>query len=168
MIYPAGASTGGQWDSQISVDPVDGRTVYASFMQNNKSDIIVAKSTDNGNTWSTKVDVSTAPTSTHHNFPAIAAIGNGDVRISWMDSRAANGGLDRWNVYYRSSSNSGSTWSSEAVVSSFASGTRTFSMTDSVSHLGITTKWISTSWEQLTSSLGKATIPMPQARSGIS
>ena len=292
VIYPAGASTGGQWDSQITVDPVDGRTVYASFMQNNKSDIIVAKSTDfgvtwsyaiadatnagtdkpilavrgqdiyvvythaqttfvayshdggqtytekkvdkggklgwalagggtvtpngnvffawagyeanggatgnvnlyvskstnggvtwttnvldvskappqcpeyncgwaylgaqmvmasdangvvyalwnagstvngperiyfskstdNGNTWSAKVDVSTAPAGTHHNFPAIAATGNGDVRISWMDSRAANGGLDRWNVYYRSSSNSGSTWSSEAVVSSFASG----------------------------------------------
>lgn len=292
VMYPAGASTGGQWDSQIVVDPVDGRTVYASFMQNNKSDIIVAKSTDfgttwsyvtadstnagtdkpimavrgqdvyvvythaqttfvayshdggqtftekkvdkggrlgwalagggtvtpngnvffawagyegnggasgnvnlyvskstnggatwttnvldvsksppqcpeylcgwaylgaqmvmasdangvvyalwnagstangperiyfskstdNGNTWSAKVDVSTAPLGTHHNFPAIAATGNGDVRISWMDARAANGGLDRWNVYYRSSSNSGSTWSNEARVSSFVSG----------------------------------------------
>src|SRR5215213_3570937 len=51
VIYPAGASTGGQWDSQIVVDPVDGRTVYASFMQNNKSNIIVAKSTDFSSTW---------------------------------------------------------------------------------------------------------------------
>ena len=32
IMYPAGASTGGQWDSQIVVDPLDGRTVYASFM----------------------------------------------------------------------------------------------------------------------------------------
>ena len=294
VIYPAGASTGGQWDSQIVVDPVDGRTVYASFMQNNKSDIIVtkstdfganwtpviadatnsgtdkpilavrgqdvyvvynhsqtiwsasshnggqtftevkinqngklgwalagggtvtpngnvffawagyernggatgnvnlyvslstnggaswttqvlevsssppqcpeyncgwaylggqmvmasdangvvyvlwnsgsspeaperiyfSKSTDNGNTWSTKIDVSTAPAGTHHNFPAIAAVGNGDIRISWMDSRShtAESDKDRWNVYYRSSSNSGATWGPEVDISSFVSG----------------------------------------------
>ncbi|MCI0550752.1 MAG: glycoside hydrolase [Anaerolineae bacterium] len=292
VIYPAGATTGGQWDSQIVVDPVDGRTVYASFMQNNKSDIIVAKSTDfgitwsfvtsdatnagtdkpilavrgqdvyvvythaqttfaayshnggasftevkvskggklgwalagggavtpngnvffswagyegnggasgnvnlyvskstnggatwtskvidvsssppqcpeffcgwaylgaqmvmtsdangviyllwnagstatgperiyfakstdGGNTYSTKVDISTAPAGSHHAFPAIAAVGNGDIRISWMDARAANGGLDRWNVYYRSSTNGGSTWSSEVDLSTFVSG----------------------------------------------
>jgi len=299
VIYPAGATTGGQWDSQISVDPVDGQTVYASFMQNNKSDIIVAKSTnfgvtwtyvtadstnsgtdkpilavrgqdvyvvynhsqtiwsanshdggqtftevkvnqngklgwslagggtvtpnghvyfawagyegsggakakvnlyvskstdggatwttnlvdisasppdcsafacgwaylgaqlvmtsdsvgniyllwnagsvakgperiyfakstDNGNTYSTKVDVSTAPAGTHHNFPAIAATGNGDVRISWMDARAANGGQDRWNVYYRSSSNGGSTWTNEVDVSTYVAGS-TYIFTD--------------------------------------
>jgi hypothetical protein len=292
IIYPEGASTGGQWDSQIVVDPVDGSTVYASFLQNSKSDIIVAKSTDfgvtwsfvtsdatnagtdkpilavrgqdvyvvythaqttfvasshdagstftetivskggklgwalagggtvtpdgnvffawagyernggatgnvnlyvskstnggatwsnkvidvsssppqcpeflcgwaylgaqmvmtsdtegvlyllwnagssptgperiyfskstnGGNTWSPKVDVSTAPAGTHHAFPAITATGNGDVRISWMDARAANGGLDRWNVYYRSSTNGGSSWSSEVDVSTFVSG----------------------------------------------
>lgn len=292
VFYPAGASDGGQWDSQIVVDPVDGRTVYASFMQNNKSDIIVAKSadfgvtwtfvtadstnsgtdkpilavrgqdvyvvynhsqtiwsanshdggatftevkvnqngklgwslagggtvtpsgniffawagyegsggaknnvnlyvskstdggatwttkmidtsksppdcsayacgwaylgaqltltsdsagnvyalwnagstargperiyfaksTDGGNTWSAKMDVSTAPAGTHHAFPAIVATGNGDVRISWMDARAANGGQDRWNVYYRSSSNGGSTWTAEVDLTSLVSG----------------------------------------------
>jgi len=292
VIYPAGATTGGQWDSQIVVDPVDGETVYASFMQNNKSDIIVAKSIDFGATWTyviadatnaatdkpimavrgqdvyvvythaqttyaayshnggasftevkvskggklgwalagggtvtpngdvffswagyegnggasgnvnlyvskstnggatwttktidisssppqcpefncgwaylgaqmvmasdnngtlyllwnagstatgperiyfakstnggttytTKVDISTALAGTHHAFPAIAALGNGDVRISWMDARAASGGLDRWNVYYRSSTNGGSTWSNEVDLSTFVSG----------------------------------------------
>ncbi|HLA08727.1 MAG TPA: sialidase family protein [Anaerolineales bacterium] len=292
VIYPSGATTGGQWDSQIAVDPEDGQTVFASFMQNNKSDIIVAKSTDfgltwsfvtsdttnagtdkpilavrgqdvyvvythaqttfaayshdggasftevkvskggklgwalagggtvtpngdvyfswagyegnggatgnvnlyvskstnggetwsnkvidisssppqcpeflcgwaylgaqavmasddngtvyllwnrgstatgperiyfakstnGGNTYSAKVDVSTAPAGTHHAFPAIAATGNGDVRISWMDARTANGGLDRWNVYYRSSTNGGSTWSGEVDLSTFVSG----------------------------------------------
>ena len=293
VIYPAGAVTGGQWDSQIVVDPVDGQTVYASFMQNNKSDIIVAKSTnfgakwtyvtadstnsgtdkpilavrgqdvyvvynhsqtiwsanshdggatftevkvnqngklgwslagggtvtpngnvffawagyegsggaksnvnlyiskstdggvtwttklidtsksppdcsayscgwaylgaqmvmtsdsagnlyglwnagstakgpervyfskstDGGNTWSAKVDVSTAAQGVHHNFPAIAATGNGDVRISWMDSRAAaSGAMDKWNVYYRRSTNGGSTWGNEVDLSTFVSG----------------------------------------------
>ena len=292
VIYPDGADTGGQWDSQIVVDPVDGQTVYASFMQNNKSDIIVAKSTDfgvtwtpviadatnsgtdkpilavrgqdvyvvynhaqtiwgayshdggetftevkinqngklgwslsgggtvtpngdayfawvgyennggtngpvnvfvsktsdggaswttktidvsasppdcsallcgwaflgaqlvmtsdsagtiyllwnagsaprgperiyfakstdGGNTYSQKVDVSLAPTGTHHAFPAIAATGNGNVRISWMDARAASGGIDKWNVYYRSSRNGGSTWSSEVDLSTYVEG----------------------------------------------
>lgn len=84
--------------------------------------IYFAKSTDNGNTWSIKVDVSSAPLGTHHNFPAIAATGNGDVRISWMDARAANGGMDRWNVYYRSSTDGGTTWSPEVDLSTFVSG----------------------------------------------
>ena len=299
VIYPAGAATGGQWDTQIAVDPVDGQTVYASFMQNNKSDIIVAKSTnfgatwtyatadstnsgtdkpilavrgqdvyvvynhsqtiwsanshdggqtftevkvnqngklgwslagggtvtpngsvyfawagyegsggaknnvnlyvsssadggttwvtklldvsksppdcsdylcgwaylgaqmviasdtsgnlyglwnagstargperiyfskstDGGNTWSAKTDVSLAPTGAHHAFPTIAVTGNGNVRISWMDARAANGGQDRWNVYYRSSTNGGSTWGNEVDVSTYVSGT-TYIFTD--------------------------------------
>jgi len=294
VIYPAGASTGGQWDSQIVVDTVDGQTVYASFMQNNKSDIIVAKSTDfgvtwsyviadatnsgtdkpilavrgqdvfvvynhaqtvwgaysqdggatfievkinqngklgwslagggtvtpngnayfawvgyegnggakgkvnifvsrstdggatwttktidvsasppdcsaflcgwaflgaqlvmtsdangnlyllwnagstargperiyfakstdGGNTYSAKVEVSTAPAGTHHAFPAIAAAGSGDVRISWMDARAANGEMNKWNVYYRSSTNGGNTWSPEVDLSTSVSGFR--------------------------------------------
>lgn len=46
------ATNGGQFDSQIVVDPVDGRTVWASFLQNNKSSIAVMKSTDFGQTWS--------------------------------------------------------------------------------------------------------------------
>jgi hypothetical protein len=91
--------------------------------------IYFSKSTDGGNTWSAKADVSTAPAGTHHAFPAIAATGNGDVRISWMDARAANGGMDRWNVYYRSSSNGGSTWSSEVDLSTYVSGS-TYIFTD--------------------------------------
>jgi len=84
--------------------------------------IYFSKSTDGGNTWSSKQDMSTAPQGTHHNFPAIAAAGNGDVRISWMDARAANGGMGKWNVYYRSSTNGGSTWSSEVDLSTYVSG----------------------------------------------
>jgi hypothetical protein len=42
----------GQFDPQIVVDPVDRQTVYASWMQNNKRDIIVARSIDFFRTWS--------------------------------------------------------------------------------------------------------------------
>jgi len=58
VIYPAGQTTG-QWDAQIVVDPVDGRTVYASWLQNGKSDIAVAKSADYGATWTTVIADST-------------------------------------------------------------------------------------------------------------
>jgi len=91
--------------------------------------IYFSKSTDGGNTWSAKAEVSTAPAGTHHAFPAIASIGNGDIRIAWMDARAANGGMDRWNVYYRRSTNGGSTWSSEADLSTYVSGS-TYIFTD--------------------------------------
>ena len=84
--------------------------------------IYFSKSTDGGATWSAKQDVSTAPAGTQHAFPAIAAAGNGDVRIAWMDARAANGGMDRWNVYYRSSTDGGVTWSAEADISTYVSG----------------------------------------------
>lgn len=42
---------GGQYDPQLAVDPVDGRTVWASYLQNSKSSIAVTHSTDFGQTW---------------------------------------------------------------------------------------------------------------------
>jgi hypothetical protein len=45
----------GQFDAQILVDPGDRQTVHASWLQNNKRDIIVARSGDFGRTWSFSV-----------------------------------------------------------------------------------------------------------------
>ena len=42
-----------QDDPQIVVDPADGQTIYASFMQDNHSSEYVSKSTDFGQTWQT-------------------------------------------------------------------------------------------------------------------
>ena len=41
-----------QFDPQIVVDPVDRQTVYASWLQNDKRDIMVARSVDFGHSWS--------------------------------------------------------------------------------------------------------------------
>jgi hypothetical protein len=49
----------GQWDAQIAVDPADGRTVYAAWLQNGKSDIAVAKSSDFGASWAVVIADST-------------------------------------------------------------------------------------------------------------
>jgi hypothetical protein len=57
--HPLAPSGTGQWDAQIVVDPIDGRTVYAAWLQNNKSDIAVAKSTDSGIHWSVVIADST-------------------------------------------------------------------------------------------------------------
>ncbi len=84
--------------------------------------IYFSRSTDGGSTWSAKQDVSLAPAGTHHAFPAITSGGQNDVRIGWMDARAANGGMDRWNVYYRSSTDGGATWSGESDLSTYVSG----------------------------------------------
>lgn len=44
-------SSTGQFDPQIVVDPVDRQTVYASWLQNNKRDVMVARSQDFGKNW---------------------------------------------------------------------------------------------------------------------
>jgi len=47
--------TTGQFDPQIVVDPVDRRTVYASWLENRNTDAVVAKSVDFGQSWSIAV-----------------------------------------------------------------------------------------------------------------
>jgi len=49
--HPLAPSSTGQFDPQIVVDPVDRQTVYASWLQNNKRDVMVARSQDFGHTW---------------------------------------------------------------------------------------------------------------------
>jgi hypothetical protein len=45
----------GQFDPQIVVDPVDHQTVYASWLQDERRDVIVARSLDFGRNWSFSV-----------------------------------------------------------------------------------------------------------------
>ena len=47
-IAPLGTS---QFDAQIVVDPLDRKTVYAAWLQNDKHDVVVAKSVDLGESW---------------------------------------------------------------------------------------------------------------------
>jgi hypothetical protein len=97
-------------------------TLYALWNRNAAAQapnrVYFAKSTDNGVSWTPRVEVSTAPAGSAHAFPAITAGSAGDVRIAWMDSRA--GAL--WNTYYRSSTNGGSSWSAESDLSTYVPG----------------------------------------------
>jgi hypothetical protein len=83
-----------------------------------------ARSADRGASWSARRDVSLAPAGSNNLFPAMAARGNGDVRIAWQDDRNGfdTGNDDpnaRWNTYYRSTADGGANWSAEAQLSQF-------------------------------------------------
>jgi len=77
-----------------------------------------SSSTTGGSSWSAKAGVSSADDQTEHCFPAVAAGAAGDVRIAWMDTRnRAMPDQPLWNVFQRSSSNGGATWSAESQLS---------------------------------------------------
>jgi len=118
------------WGAQMALDVDDADNVYvlwdANRVKYGPQRMYFARSTD-GRHWSTPVDVSRAPTGSNNLFPAIVGGAAGDVRIAWTDDRNGfdAGSFDpnaRWNVYYRSSADGGTTWSDEAKLSSFVAG----------------------------------------------
>jgi hypothetical protein len=85
--------------------------------------IYFSSSTTGATSWSARMDVSSAGAQANHSFPAITAGAGGDVRIAWMDRRShALPNQPVWNVFQRSSSNGGATWSPEAQLSGPARG----------------------------------------------
>lgn len=114
----------GYLGAQITMTSDSAGTLYALWnsgaADKSPQRIYFASSTTAGDTWSPKLNVSTAPSSVEHAFPALAAEDTGDVRIAWMDTRNA----PLWNVLYRSSTNGGATWSPESRISSYVSGYR--------------------------------------------
>lgn len=80
--------------------------------------IYFARSTDGGQTFSPRLDVSDAPAGVEHSFPALT-VGTqaGDVRIAWMDTRTG-----KWNVFFRKSNDGGQHFSSTVRISSFVPG----------------------------------------------
>jgi hypothetical protein len=130
---PPPCSCGGwaYWGAQMTL-AIDARDrVYvlynASDAKYGKNRMWLRRSTDGGATWSSRQDVSLAPSGANNLFPAVVASGNGDVRVAWQDDRNGfdAGGDDasaRWNTYYRSSGDGGRTWSAEVTLSQFAPG----------------------------------------------
>ncbi len=128
---PCGCPGYAYWSGQMAL-AVDARDrVYVAWNANRVKygvqRLYFARSSNGGATWSTAQDVSLAPTGSNNVFPAIAATGDGDVRIAWMDDRNGfdTGNDDpnaRWNVYYRTSTDRGNNWSPEAKLSQFVAG----------------------------------------------
>jgi BNR repeat protein len=116
------------WGAQMAL-AIDGRDrIYvlwdAASVKYGVQRMYFARSTDRGETWSPRRDVSGALVGSNNLFAAMAARANGDVRIAWMDDRNGfdTGNDDpnaRWNTYYRSSTDGGATWSAEQKLSQF-------------------------------------------------
>ena len=115
----------GYWSAQMALNVDEAGTVYVLWNANaakyTPQRMYFARSTNGGETWSTRQEVSRAPQGSNNLFPAIVAGKAGDVRIAWQDDRE---GFDsgaspdaRWNVYYRYSNDAGKNWSPEAQLS---------------------------------------------------
>ena len=113
----AQACSAGFLGSQMAMTSDDAGSVYALWNSGSAAGgpqrIYFSSSTTAGASWSPKTDVSSANDGVEHCFPAITAGAAGDVRIAWMDTRNA----PLWNVFERSSSNGGATWSPESQLS---------------------------------------------------
>jgi hypothetical protein len=99
----------GQFDPQIVVDPVDHQTVYASWMQNNKRDIVVARSLDFGRTWS----FSWAERGSDDTDRPVLAVRGADVYVGYNHDE---------NFFVASSHDGGQTFSSISVNPNSAPG----------------------------------------------
>jgi hypothetical protein len=124
---PAQDCSDGFLASQMALASDDAGVVYALWNSGSAAGkpqrIYFSSSTDEGENWSAKVDVSKAASGVEHCFPAIAAGTAGDVRIAWMDTREMDTqNRPLWNTFYRVSTNGGATWSPESQLSGPARG----------------------------------------------
>ena len=80
--------------------------------------VYVSTSTNAGRTWSPGVPLSV--NGENATQPRLASSGGGNVRIWYMQT--AGHDPDAWNVWYRSSSNGGTSWSSPVKISDAPAG----------------------------------------------
>jgi hypothetical protein len=80
--------------------------------------VYVSTSTNGGRTWSAGAPLSVA--SENATQPRLASSGGANVRIWYMET--AGHDPDAWNVWYRSSSNGGASWSSPVKISDAPAG----------------------------------------------
>jgi hypothetical protein len=118
----AQACSAGFLASQMALASDDAGVIYAlwnsGWVTGGPERIYFSSSTNEGQNWSAKVDVSNAPSGVEHCFPAITAGAAGDVRIAWMDTRKVDTQNHLlWNTFYRASTNGGAAWSKESQLS---------------------------------------------------
>jgi Neuraminidase (sialidase) len=81
--------------------------------------IYISRSSDTGRTWTTGVPLSIAGENATQ--PRLASSGGGNARIWYMQTSDGDN-PDAWNVWYRSSSDGGRTWSSPVKISDAPAG----------------------------------------------
>lgn len=147
-----GPVMGGQHDSQIAVDPLDPRKVWASLMQHTNADIEVVRSVDRGKTWSPPVIVSTGPPNKDKDELAVrgdlAVVAYDDGRNTWASVTTDGGATWHVHLVFPHSKQFGISLAGSAVIDSAG---RIFVTWDSFDRAhaangdGQTTLWVSRS-----------------------
>jgi len=115
---------------QIAADTSGVYVVWDDFALGN-SNVMFGKSTDGGITWTTPIMVNDVTTGQH--FFSTIAVSAGVISVAWYDSRLgqlSNGTITGLNVFYASSTNSGSSFSSNLRVTSVSFNPNTVERTD--------------------------------------
>jgi hypothetical protein len=124
-IAPNPGGLGGQ--TQIGVDtsggPFDGYVYLLCSVDRNSnsdpSDVMFARSTNGGTTWSSPVRVNDdVGTSAYQWFGTMSVAPNGRIDVVWLDTRNYPGS-NISALYYSYSTDAGSTWSANERVSGF-------------------------------------------------
>jgi hypothetical protein len=89
--------------------------------------VFVSTSSDEGATWSAPTALSVAGEDA--TGPRLASAGGGDVRV-WYMQTAGGDDPDAWNVWYRSSSDGGSTWSAPVKIDDAPAGAAAYVSAD--------------------------------------
>lgn len=117
-----GTIKGGQYDSQIQVDPLNPRTVWASFLQNFHSDIAVVKSIDGGATWSAPVIASSGPPNKDKDELAVrgdmAVVAYDDNSSTWASVTTDGGATWQVHLVFPHSSQFGISLAGRVVIDS--------------------------------------------------
>ena len=80
--------------------------------------VAVRRSTDAGRSWSAPLTLSKI--GEEATSPAVESRGHGDVRAWWMQTAGVD--VDRWNVWYRSSTDGGAHWTDALKISDASGG----------------------------------------------
>jgi hypothetical protein len=83
----------------------------------NTCDVMFARSTNRGATWSAPLRINDLGSNSYHWFGAIAVAPNGRIDVCWYDTRS-NPNNQFSELYYSSSSDGGLTWTPNRAVSS--------------------------------------------------
>ena len=117
---------GGDGQAYIDVDRSSGPgrgNVYvlatvARYSNNDPADIMFAKSTDGGVSWSTPHRINTDSSVTNYQwFGTLSVAPNGRIDVVWLDTRNAPAGSDSSALYYSYSNDQGETWSANEKLS---------------------------------------------------
>jgi hypothetical protein len=111
------------YDGQTSVvSDASGHLVFAyegPTVAGGPQRVYVSRSSNSGRTWTQGMPLSVAGENATQ--PRLASSGGGNVRI-WYMQTADGDNPDAWNVWYRSSSNGGQSWSTPVKISDASAG----------------------------------------------